>query len=394
MANPAGKKAGERGAVRRYCFVIMPYRSLGLFYEHLRQQIKKVTGLDCIRADEVPGAGQSLLNKIQDLITRAELVVVDISEQSPNVYYEAGFAAAMNKKVLVVCCRDTPIPTDLQGMERLEYHDTLHTLPEFDEQLRKHLLSMVDNDIGLLRAMLVAPDHSPCYVLASPRATSKSKIKGAAPRFLEWHTHGDNLGVVGILSALGLLLGEEERPELLSAWHVKGELLRLDANFYLVASPLSNPLTADAMAMLQQHQPHPWRLSEESKGKVQVLSGERHGEPWEFRAHRDLAVPKKAYGIVIAGPHPRHRQRRIVVMAGTRSFGTGAACLAATRPRLIQEIKNRLTDVELGDPTKTIWALVYGTPDRKEGRLTEDMVVVDDVGVIASARNRSCDSSV
>ena len=43
---------------RRYCFVIMPYASLGLLYQHVRDVIEQTTGLRCIRADEVPGAGQ------------------------------------------------------------------------------------------------------------------------------------------------------------------------------------------------------------------------------------------------------------------------------------------------------------------------------------------------
>jgi len=375
--------------MRRYCFVIMPYRSLGLFYEHLRERIEAVTGLRCIRADEVPGAGQPLLDKIHRLILGAELVVVEISERSPNVYYEVGFAAAAGKKVLVVCRQGTEIPTDLQGLERIEYHDTPHALPEFDQQLRRHLMTMVDHNIQLLRAMLVAPDEFPCYVLASPRATSRTKSQGRAPRFTEWHTHGDNLGVVGILYALGLLLGEEKRPELLSAQHVDETLLRQDCNLYLIASPLSNRLTEDAMRLIQDHERHPWRFATERNQAVNVLLGQRDGDPWQFRARRSAAVPKEDYGIVIRGPHPLYAARRIVVMAGTRSFGTGAACLAATRPRLIQEISNRLRQIDFADPSRTIWALVRVAPDPDEKRVTEEIVSIEEAGVLARSATRT-----
>ena len=366
--------------MRRYCFVIMPYKSLGLFYEHLRDRIEAITGLRCIRADEVPGAGQPLLDKIERLIANAELVVVEISERSPNVYYEVGYAAAEGKKVLVVCSQGTEVPTDMQGLERIEYHDTLHSLPEFDEQLRRHLLTMVDHNIQLLRDMLVAPEDDPCYVLASPRATSREKMTGDVPRFTEWHTHGDNLGVVGILYALGLLLGEEKRPELLSASHVHEKLFYADANLYLIASPMSNKLTGTALEMMQKRRQNPWRFDTEHDGKVSVLIGNREGSPWQFRARRGVPIPKEDYGIVVRGPHPLHPRRRIVVLAGTRSFGTGAACLAGTRPRLIQQISNRLRDIDFSDPTKTIWALVRARPDLAEKRITEEHVSIEDVG--------------
>ena len=98
---------------------------------------------------------------------------------------------------------------------------------------------------------------------------------------------------------------------------------------------------------------------------------------------RDIPVPEEDYGIVIRGPHPRYpERRRIVIMAGTRSFGTGAACLAATRPGLIQEIRNRLRKVKFADPTQTIWALIRGIPDRQQ-RLTEESVSIEEAGVIS-----------
>jgi hypothetical protein len=76
-----------------------------------------------------------------------------------------------------------------------------------------------------------------------------------------------------------------------------------------------------------------------------------------------------------------------MVIAGPRSFGTGAACLAATRPGLIKEIRNRLPQVELASTEKTVWALVEGRPQPlqtpEQGRLTEDNVRIVDAGVFA-----------
>ena len=236
---------------RRYCFVVMPYGSLALFYEHVRELIHQATGLRCIRADEVGGGGQPLLAKVQALIQHAELVVAELSEPKPNVYYEVGDAAALEKEVLVICQEGTRIPTDLKGLERIEYkQETRGALTQFDAEFRTRLVTLIDSDLRLLRAMLVAPEPSPSYILCSPRwRMAEGEVH---PHTRERRTFGDYLGVVGIIYALGALLGKERLPELLSAQRLAEGLLENDCNFYLIGSSRSNTLTADALESLQE----------------------------------------------------------------------------------------------------------------------------------------------
>ncbi len=108
---------------RRFCFVIMPGGKLDLLYDHLRQVIEGAAGLPCIRADKVAGLGHPVLAKVHALIEKAELVVAELSEPNPNVYYEVGYAKALRKEILVICKADTEIPADLKGVDRLEYTD-------------------------------------------------------------------------------------------------------------------------------------------------------------------------------------------------------------------------------------------------------------------------------
>jgi len=380
VARDRKKSIYDLVGTRRFCFVIMPYEAMGLFYEHLRQVIEDATGLRCIRADEVPGSGQSLLEKLHTLIECAELVVAELSGKSPNVFYEVGYAKAKDKEVLAICPRGTEIPTDLKGLERIEYVDTPSELPAFDRQLRQHLVTMVDSDIRLLRAMLVAPDSSPSYILCSPRWDTARTTEGSGER----RTYGDYLGVVGVVHTLGALLGNEGIPELVSARHLADELLHLreDCNAYLIGSPLANDAVEAAMANLQPNVKDPWKF-EMTEG-YSTLCGYRDGDAWRCEADHSVAHPEKDYGIILRGPHPNpaYAGRLVVVMAGARSLGTGAACLAATRPELIQEIRNRLPESDLEDKTQTFWALVCGRPDAKDGHVSAETVTVEDAGVI------------
>jgi hypothetical protein len=366
---------------RRFCFIIMPYRTLELFYDHLRAVIQETTGLPCKRADDIPGSGQSLLDKVHALIESAELVVVECSEPSPNVYYEAGYAKALNKKVLVVCRTGTKLPTDLQGLERIEYDDvTRGALMQFDDKLRSQILLLVDSDMLLLRAMLVAPVASPSYILSSPRWRWR---EAHPPQFQrETRTYGDYLGVVGILYALGSLLGKEQLPGLLSAHHVDEAIIDRDCNLYLIGSPRSNIMTERAMAGLQQGRESAWSFELDPHKRTSTLVGWRDGKRWEWKGMHDDPSPSVDYGLLLRGPHPNRPGRQILCLGGTRSLGTGAVCLAATRPRFIREIRNRLKDVDMNDKTRVIWALIRGEPDPKDHHTSEDRIWIEDVGVI------------
>ena len=67
-------------------------------------------------------------------------------------------------------------------------------------------------------------------------------------------------------------------------------------------------------------------------------------------------------------------------MAGAHSLGTGAACLAATRSSLIQEIRSRLPEGVLEDKKRTFWVLVKGTASERDYLLDEDGVTIEDAG--------------
>src|SRR5438874_6626960 len=84
------------------CFVIMPFLpKLHYFYLYLKQHIERHHLIQCERAD-AKILTEPLLNKINDYIRNADVIIADCSERNPNVFYELGIAHAYGKKVILI----------------------------------------------------------------------------------------------------------------------------------------------------------------------------------------------------------------------------------------------------------------------------------------------------
>jgi hypothetical protein len=119
---------------RPFCFVIMPFRAeLHYFYLYLKAHIEHTHHLDCERGD-----GQVLttpiLEKINDYIRRADVIIADCSGRNANVFYELGIAHAYDKKVILITSDDvTEAPSDIRHFEFIRYDLGRHI--EFLERL-------------------------------------------------------------------------------------------------------------------------------------------------------------------------------------------------------------------------------------------------------------------
>lgn len=69
---------------------------------------------------------------------------------------------------------------------------------------------------------------------------------------------------------------------------------------------------------------------------------------------------QRDFGIIIRGQNPYNEKEMLVIMAGRSSLGTEAACRAFTDPKIIDEIRKRLSglNVSLEDHKQAFWSLV------------------------------------
>ena len=187
---------------RPYVFVVRAFGERYDIYEkHIKPVVESETGLLCIDAEAIPGAGHDLLAKVHLLIERAELVVAEISNTSPNVFYEAGYATAIGRPLILVIEEGHDVPANLRGRVLIQYTQTKRGLESLDEQLGSAVRTQVTSSVALLRDMLQAELPLPAYIVASPKYPGP--ISRIAGQVHDERTFGDYLGIRGLLSAFG-----------------------------------------------------------------------------------------------------------------------------------------------------------------------------------------------
>ncbi|HZO52993.1 MAG TPA: hypothetical protein VFB63_09760 [Bryobacteraceae bacterium] len=104
------------------CFVVMPFGGVwDGYYEQVYRPAIEDTGLEAERADDVFQAG-SVLQTIVDSLSRAAVVLVDVSENNRNVHYELGLAHALGRPTVLVAPQGMPLFFDV-GQERMVTYD-------------------------------------------------------------------------------------------------------------------------------------------------------------------------------------------------------------------------------------------------------------------------------
>lgn len=132
------------------CFIIMPF---GDWFDHYYKQIYKTAilnaGLVPKRADEL-FTSSAVINDIWELTKRAKIVLADLTEKNPNVFYELGLAHALAKPALLISESMDDVPFDLRHLRVITYNKN-------DEEWGKKL---IDDITRALRDTLAAPERS------------------------------------------------------------------------------------------------------------------------------------------------------------------------------------------------------------------------------------------
>lgn len=108
----------------RKCFVLMPFASQfdGIWEQVVRPAVED-HGDDCNRADDLFGPG-AIIDDILDSIRAADYLIADLTGRNPNVYYELGFAHALDKPVILLTQDIADVPFDLKHQRLIQYADT------------------------------------------------------------------------------------------------------------------------------------------------------------------------------------------------------------------------------------------------------------------------------
>ena len=129
------------------CFVIAPIGGKGTKVRRRSDQILQYVirpvvsdyGYQALRADEIAATGLITSQVIQEVID-APLVIADLTDHNPNVFYELALRHAFRKPVIQLIQADQQLPFDVGGLRTIFVdHQDLDSVETCKQELRKHI---------------------------------------------------------------------------------------------------------------------------------------------------------------------------------------------------------------------------------------------------------------
>lgn len=115
---------------KKFCFVLMPFDAD--FDDIYKLGIKQScidAGAYCERVDEQIYK-ESILERIYNQISKADIIVADMSNRNPNVFYEVGYAHALGKTTILLTQNSEDIPFDLKHYPHIIYDNKILKLKD------------------------------------------------------------------------------------------------------------------------------------------------------------------------------------------------------------------------------------------------------------------------
>lgn len=132
--------------MEEYCFVIQPY-DRGDFdhrFDDIVKPVIEACGLEAYRVDRDPYV-EIAVSVIEERIRDAALVIAEISVDNPNVWFELGYAMALNKPIIMMCddaYRNGKFPFDISHRNVLVYRTgSLRDFDVFKESLKTRIFA-------------------------------------------------------------------------------------------------------------------------------------------------------------------------------------------------------------------------------------------------------------
>src|SRR5215213_6147038 len=141
---------------KTFVFVLMPFdETFQDMYEVGIKPACKDAGAYCERVNEQIFV-ENILERVYNQIAKADVIVAEMTGRNPNVFYEVGYAHALNKQVILLTQDADDIPFDLKHYPHIVYGGSIATLKsELEARVQwcienpKESLSAVDVDVEL-----------------------------------------------------------------------------------------------------------------------------------------------------------------------------------------------------------------------------------------------------
>lgn len=132
----------ENTKPKPFCFILMPFDDK--FADIYSLGIKDAcndAGAYCERVDEQIFK-ERILDRIFNQIAKADIVIADMTDKNPNVFYEVGYAHAIGKTTILLTQKAEDIPFDLKHFSHIVYNNKIVDLKK---ELTKRIKWFIDN---------------------------------------------------------------------------------------------------------------------------------------------------------------------------------------------------------------------------------------------------------
>lgn len=122
-------------------FIIMPFSEE--WSDDVLMAIKDTCNdlnINVFRADELLGS-YLIIDDIIASIKKSDIIIADITVRNTNVYYELGYAHALNKSTILVAQKGAIIPFDISGFRYITYGLNYIKIKKFQKELLDNIKS-------------------------------------------------------------------------------------------------------------------------------------------------------------------------------------------------------------------------------------------------------------
>jgi hypothetical protein len=114
-----------------------------IYSEVIKPESEKLN-LQVVRIDELARPG-IIFEDIKHEIAESKVVIAEITAPNQNVFYELGYAHALNKPTILLAQRGKELPFDIRSYRVIFYDDTIGGKPEVERNLHKHLQAVLQD---------------------------------------------------------------------------------------------------------------------------------------------------------------------------------------------------------------------------------------------------------
>ncbi len=126
-------------------FMLMPFgdQDLNEFYEdNIKTTIANID-MHCSRADDI-FSNKSIIEDIWRNINEARIIIADLTQRNPNVFYEIGIAHTLGKDVILISQNENDIPFDLSHIRTILYKNSPRGALEFQDKLKETIKGIME----------------------------------------------------------------------------------------------------------------------------------------------------------------------------------------------------------------------------------------------------------